>query len=83
MNKSKIQTEQLSLYERLGGENGLRKIVNDAIDKNLNNPHIGHHFCKVDLNKLKRLVFEFFSIGTGGPHQYTGRIWLLHMSILK
>lgn len=28
------------------------EIVNDAIDKNLNNPLIGHHFRKVDLNKL-------------------------------
>ena len=23
--------------------------------------------------KLKQLVFEFFSMGTGGPHQYSGR----------
>ena len=28
---------------------------------------------KVDMNHLKQLVFEFFSMGTGGPHQYTGR----------
>ena len=32
-----------------------------------------HHFKNTDLNKLKQLVFEFFSMGTGGPHQYTGR----------
>ena len=25
------------------------------------------------MKKLKQLVFEFFSMGTGGPHQYTGR----------
>ena len=25
------------------------------------------------MNKLKQLVFEFFSMGTGGPHKYTGR----------
>lgn len=62
-----------SLYERLGGEQGLRKIVNDILDKNFNNPRIGHHFKDVDMNKLKQLVFEFFSMGTGGPHTYTGR----------
>ena len=62
-----------SLYERLGGEAKLRKIVNDILDKNYNNPDIGHHFQKVDMKKLKQLVFEFFSMGTGGPHQYTGR----------
>ncbi len=25
------------------------------------------------MKNLKQLVFEFFSMGTGGPHQYTGR----------
>ncbi len=62
-----------SLYERLGGEPGVRKLVNDVLDKNAGNPLIGHHFSKVDMNKLKQLVFEFFSMGTGGPHTYTGR----------
>ena len=62
-----------SLYERLGGEPGLRKIVNDILDRNLNNPLIGHHFQNTDMERLKQLVFEFFSMGTGGPHKYTGR----------
>ncbi|CAN5220311.1 hypothetical protein BH23BAC1_BH23BAC1_26330 [soil metagenome] len=71
-NSTKI-SQKLSLYERLGGEQRVRKIINDILDRNLNNPLIGHHFQKVDMNKLKQLVFEFFSMGTGGPHQYTGR----------
>lgn len=62
-----------SLYERLGGEMNVRKIVNDVLDKNSNNPLIGYHFRNIDMNKLKQLVFEFFSMGTGGPHEYTGR----------
>jgi len=51
----------------------MKKIVSDVLDKNLNNPRIGHHFRHVDMPKLKQLVFEFFSMGTGGPHDYTGR----------
>jgi hemoglobin len=66
-------TKTASLYERLGGEAKIRKIADDILDKNYNNPHIGHHFQKVDMKKLKQLVFEFLSMGTGGPHQYTGR----------
>lgn len=66
-------TQKLSLYERLGGEANLKRIVNDVLDKNAKNPLIGHHFQNVDIDKLKRLVFEFFSMGIGGPHQYTGR----------
>ena len=73
MNSAAPTTQTATLYERLGGEAGIRKISNDVLDKNLNNPRIGHHFQKVDMDRLKQLVFEFFSMGTGGPHQYTGR----------
>lgn len=73
MENTTTTNEKKSLYERLGGEPGVRKIVNDVLDKNLNNPLIGHHFQNIDMAKLKQLVFEFFSMGTGGPHHYTGR----------
>jgi len=73
MENTTTTNEKNSLYERLGGEPGVRKIVNDVLDKNLNNPLIGHHFQNIDMARLKHLVFEFFSMGTGGPHQYTGR----------
>lgn len=73
MNTTTPITQKTSLYERLGGEAGVRKIVNDVLDKNLNNLHIGSHFRHVEMDRLKQLVFEFFSMGTGGPHQYTGR----------
>ncbi len=70
---SKTPAEPASLYERLGGASGVRKIVSDILDKNLSNPSIGHYFKDVDMPKLKQSVFEFFSMGTGGPHQYSGK----------
>jgi hemoglobin len=73
MENTATTSQKLSLYERLGGESGVRKFVNDVLDKNFNNPLIGHHFQNIDMHRLKQLVFEFFSMGTGGPHQYTGR----------
>ena len=73
MENMETTDQKLSLYERLGGEPGLRKIVNDVLDRNFNNPLISHHFQNIDMPRLKQLVFEFFSMGTGGPHQYTGR----------
>lgn len=66
-------TKTATLYQRLGGEEKVRKIVKDVLDRNYNNPVIGHHFKKVDMNKLNERVFEFFSMGIGGPHQYTGK----------
>jgi truncated hemoglobin YjbI len=66
-------TPKPSLFERLGGEAKVRKIVNDVLDKNSGNPLIAHHFSNIDMGGLKQKAFEFFSMGTGGPHQYTGR----------
>ncbi len=73
METENLQVPVKSLYERLGGEKGLRKIASDVLDKNLNNSRIAHYFHHVDMDKLKQLVFEFFSMGLGGPHTYSGR----------
>ena len=78
-----VTNEKTSLYERLGGEQRVRKIVNDVLDKNFNNPAIGHYFQSVDMAQLKKLVFEFFSMGTGGPHKYTGRDMVTSHADLK
>ena len=73
MENIQTTTKQATLYERLGGEEKVRKIVRDVLQKNYDNPIIGHHFKHVDMEKLNQLVFDFFSMGTGGPHKYTGR----------
>jgi Truncated hemoglobins len=68
-----VTNTQKSLYQRLGGEPGVRKLADDVLDRNLSNPLISYHFRDIDMGKLKQLVFDFFSMGTGGPHKYTGR----------
>ena len=68
-----VTNTQKSLYERLGGEPGVRKLADDVLDKNLSNPLISYHFRDIDMDKLKQSVFDFFSMGTGGPHKYTGK----------
>ena len=63
-----------SLYERLGGETGVRKLANDIADNHMDNPLIKTRFDIVDdMDKTKQLVFEFIAAGTGGPQSYTGR----------
>ena len=73
MSNSTTTPQKPTLFERLGGEAKVRKIVNDVLDKNANNPLIAYHFNSIDMKGLKQKAFEFFSMGTGGPHQYTGR----------
>ncbi len=62
-----------TLYERLGGEVGIRKLANDIAENHLANPLIKTRFEIVeDMDKTKQLVFEFICAGTGGPQAYTG-----------
>ncbi len=62
-----------SLYERLGGETGLSAIVKDVIDLHLENPVVRVRFQDADRERLHRLAFEFFGMGSGGPQQYSGK----------
>ncbi len=72
LNKRKEKMEN-TLYERLGGEVGIRKLANDIAENHLDNPLIKTRFEIVeDMDKTKQLVFEFICAGTGGPQAYTG-----------
>ncbi len=62
-----------SLYERLGGEEGLTKIVKDTIALHHENRDIRHYFVDIDDNVLAAHVIAFFAAGTGGPVNYQGR----------
>ncbi len=62
-----------SLYERLGSDEGLTKIVKDTIALHHENPDIAHYFADVDDDVLAGHVVAFFAAGTGGPANYQGR----------
>ncbi len=65
-----------SLYERLGGADGLSAIVTDTLDIHLANPLVKNRFENRDYEKMHRLAVEFFGMGSGGPEKYTGRSML-------
>ncbi len=62
-----------SLYERLGADEGLTKIVRDTIALHHENRDIAHYFADVDDDVLTGHVIAFFAAGTGGPVNYQGR----------
>jgi hemoglobin len=62
-----------TLYERLGGEKGLSAIARDTIVNHQQNPTIKVRFQETDIEKLHRLVVEFFGMGSGGPQKYSGK----------
>jgi len=63
-----------SLYGRLGGAEGVSRLVEDVIAAHLENPLVRPRFQHVkDLEYTKKMARDFFGAGSGGPEQYTGR----------
>ena len=62
-----------TLYERMGGWDGVDQIVGDTIALHVENEDIAHYFKDVDLDQLQAHVTAFFAMGTGGPAKYEGR----------
>lgn len=62
-----------SLFERLGGIEGITNLANDVIDNHLENKMIATRFAKSDVSKLKNAAATFFISGTGGPDVYKGK----------
>ncbi len=67
-----------TLYERLGGKEGISSIVDDTVDAHMNNPNINARFLPLrdkpeQLAIIKKHTVDFFTAGSGGPAHYTGR----------
>ncbi|MEP5570034.1 MAG: group 1 truncated hemoglobin [Halioglobus sp.] len=62
-----------SLYERLGGTDGITNIANDLVDTHMQNPRISPRYANSDLAKVKNGAATFFITGTGGPSVYEGK----------
>lgn len=62
-----------SLYERVGGREGINAVVTDTVARHLVNEQISHLMEGVDTDHLISQVTEFLVVGTGGEGEYTGR----------
>lgn len=67
-----------SLFDRLGGRDGLTNIVDDVVENHMNNPAINSRFHPFRENPerlaiVKQHTIDFFSAGSGGPASYTGK----------
>jgi hemoglobin len=63
-----------TLYDRLGQNAGITRIVNDVVDAHLANPLVSARYQVVkDMPRLRQTAIEFFCAGSGGPEPYTGR----------
>lgn len=73
-----------TLFDRLGGAEGIARIVSDTIDNHLKNPVVANRFSGSDIATVKKTATDFFITGAGGPNVYKGKDMLTahrHMNI--
>ena len=62
-----------SLFERLGGNEGIIAIASDIVDNHLANKAIANRFAKSNIEAIKNAAATFFIAGTGGENVYKGK----------
>lgn len=70
--------KQKSLYERLGGIDGITAIVDEVVEAHMTNPAVKARFLPLKDNPkhfgdVRQHLINFFAAGSGGPEQYTGK----------
>lgn len=62
-----------SIYESLGAEVGIRRVVDEFYERLTADPDLIPYFAGADMPVLRRHQVAMLSAATGGPNQYTGR----------
>lgn len=70
--------DKTSLFERLGGSAGIRTLVDDIVNRHVENPRILARFRPYldqpeRLAQIKEHTCEFLEAGSGGKASYTGK----------
>jgi hemoglobin len=61
---------EATLYERLGGHDGIRAVVDDFYDRLVADDELGPFFADADMEKLRRTQTDFLCEAAGGPETY-------------
>jgi hemoglobin len=62
-----------TLYQRLGGQDAITAVVDDAVDRIAADPRINRRFSGTGIPHLKARLVELLCLRSGGPCVYTGR----------
>ncbi len=63
---------QKSLYERLGGLDAIKAVIDDFVGRVAADTRINQKFGKSDVPRVKHFLVEQVCAATGGPCKYTG-----------
>ncbi|PYS91143.1 MAG: group 1 truncated hemoglobin [Acidobacteria bacterium] len=64
--------QQKSLYDRLGGLDAIKAVIDDFAGRVLADDRINKKFAKTDATRLKFFLVQQVCAVTGGPCKYTG-----------
>ena len=62
-----------TLYDRLGGQDAITKVVDVFYEKVLADETVNQFFRETDMEKQRRHQSLFISWALGGPNQYSGK----------
>ena len=64
---------ETTLYDRLGGRDGIRAVVDDFYDRLLDDDDLAPFFADADLDSLRRTQTDFLCEAAGGPETYDAK----------
>src|SRR4051794_2366677 len=62
----------IALFDRVGGEQGVRNLVRSFYDRVLRDPELAPFFEDASIDRLYAMQYEFFAAALGGPVKYSG-----------
>jgi hemoglobin len=65
--------ERASLYERLGGEDGIERLITRLYEKVLADPVLAPMFAKSSVDRVMAMQRKYIAVAVGGPEAYSGR----------
>ncbi len=60
-----------ALFDRVGGEQGVRNLVRSFYDRVLRDPELAPFFEDASIDRLYSMQYEFFAAALGGPVKRT------------
>lgn len=62
----------MTLFDRVGGEQGVRNLVRSFYDRVLKDPELATFFESTSIDRLYAMQYEFFAAALDGPVKYSG-----------
>ena len=67
-----MASNKTTLYDRVGGDEGIARLVNSFYARVLDDNELAEFFSNTPIDQLKKMQKEFFTLALGGSVEYSG-----------